>query len=154
MAEIERKFRLPTLPESRVLGHGDLVLQGYMLIETVEVRLRKRAERCYLTVKGQGTIERDEWETEIPLWVFGQLWPHTAGRRIEKTRYVVEHSGLFLEVDEYHGELSGLVTLECEFDNRMAANGFVLPSWASTAQDVSADQSLKNRNLAVHGLPS
>ena len=154
MAEIERKFRLPTLPDPRILGDGDLVLQGYLLTDAVEVRVRKRADRCYLTVKGQGTIERDEWETDIPAWAFGQLWPETAGRRIEKTRYLVQHSGFSLEVDEYHGQLRGLVILECELDSREAANGFELPEWASTAQDVSADQRFKNRNLAVHGLPT
>lgn len=152
MSEIERKFRLPVLPAADTLGQGVRIVQGYVLVEPVEVRLRKKAERCYLTVKGPGSIEREEWETEIPEWVFERLWPSTEGKRIEKTRYAVEHASFVLEVDEYHGALSGLVTMECEFVSREAGAVFVLPDWASGAEDVSADERLKNYSLALRGL--
>ena len=116
--EIERKFLLTASPEAALLGVGVAIAQGYL---ENGLRLRRKGERCFLTLKGEGTIAREEWETEIPRWVLEQLWPATAGRRLEKTRYLVRHGAWTLEVDEYHGPLCGLWTLECEFPDEAAA---------------------------------
>ena len=98
--EIERKFRLGTLPARQILGSGIRVDQGYLLIGEGELRVRRKGDRCYLTVKAEGGLERDEWDTPMPAWAFILLWPKTEGRRIEKTRYAVPHDALTLEVDE------------------------------------------------------
>ena len=152
--EIERKFRLGTLPARQILGSGIRVDQGYLLIGEGELRVRRKGDRCYLTVKAEGGLERDEWDTPMPAWAFILLWPQTEGRRIEKTRYAVPHDALTLEVDEYHGHLDGLFTMECEFPDRLVAERFVIPEWASGAYEVTDDPAYKNKALAVHGLPN
>jgi CYTH domain-containing protein len=151
--EVERKFRLPALPDPRLLGAGVSVAQGYLPVDPAEMRIRQKGERYYLTVKGDGDVDRAEWETEVPRWVFDRLWPQTAARQVHKTRYSVAHAGLVLEIDEYHGGLAGLVTLECEFPTLDAATTFVLPDWARAAEEVSSDARFKNRRLAERGLP-
>ena len=103
-------------------------------------------------MKGDGLLSRDEWEKEIPSWVFDILWPKTAGRRVEKTRYVIPFEEHTLEVDDYHGRLERLVTMECEFGDEGAAAAFVPPSWAQPAIEVTEDKSYKNKILAIQGL--
>src|SRR6266542_6836310 len=131
MPEIEMKFRLSNIPPADIVGHGTSIAQGYLLTEGGELRIRRKGERCYLTIKGQGDLSRDEWGSEIPLWAFELLWPQTEGRRVEKTRYRVSHKEFELEIDEYGGQLEGLVTLECELPDEASATKFSLPSWAA-----------------------
>ena len=154
MPEIERKFRLADVPSTSILCSGTLILQGYVLTHPGELRLRRKGEQSYLTVKSGGGLTRDEWESELPSWVFDALWSATEGRRIEKTRYSVPHGMFTLEIDIYHASLSGLVTLECEFTTEDTASTFQLPPWAIDAVDVTVDSAYKNKNLALHGLPA
>jgi len=150
--EVERKFKLTRMPETRILGKGVPVLQGYVLAGQYEMRVRRFGDEYYQTVKSEGTISRKEWNTKIPRWVFDALWPLTEGRRIEKTRYSIPSEGSILELDEYQGNLHGLVILECEFPNKRVAQNFVLPIWAKNAIDVTGDKIYKNKYLAKHGI--
>ncbi len=155
--EIERKWRLAGPPPAEVLAQAlrEELRQGYLVAEPGELRLRSalRSGRCFLTVKGDGSISREEWEVEAPNWVFHQLWPATLGRRVAKTRYRIQHGPLLLEVDVYHENLAGLVILECEFRSEAAAGEFLLPGWAASAREVTADPAYKNKALALRGLP-
>lgn len=151
--EIERKFRLTALPDPKQIGAGVDIAQGYLSVSPVEMRVRKKGDRCYLTVKGDGDIDRAEWETEIPFWVFDRLWPQTVARQLSKTRYSVPDGDRLLEIDEYHGALAGLVTLECEFPTVDASSTFIPPPWVGPAEDVSTDARYKNHRLAEWGLP-
>jgi adenylate cyclase len=154
MSETEKKFRLATLPPSEILGNGVLILQGYVFAGTGELRIRRKGElQYYLTAKSEGTLSREEWETEIPAWVFDLLWPRTEGRRVEKLRYSIRYQRLTFEVDEYLGRLKGLVTLECELAEDEAAMNLILPSWTVQAVDVTEDKRYKNKALATDGLP-
>jgi len=152
--EIEKKFKLAALPPATILGEGVAIKQGYLFTTEGEGRVRQKGNAYFLTVKGEGDLARSEWETSIPEWVFETLWRRTEGARVEKTRCSIDYEGLILEVDEYFGHLAGLVTLECEFESEEAANGFILPEWATSAEDVTSDKRYKNKALAVKGLPS
>jgi len=152
-AEIERKFRLLHAADVSILGAGVPILQGYLITENGEERVRRKGDRYYWTVKGEGKLSRSEFEIEIPEWVFNILWPHTESRRIEKIRHTIPYHGLTLEIDIYSGNCAGLTILECEFPDKDAAAGFRLPEWADGAIDVTADPRYKNRSLALHGLP-
>ena len=66
---------------------------------------------------GRG-VARTEVELDVPLAEAEALWPHTAGRRLEKVRFRVPVDGGDAEVDRYAGELAGLWTVEVEFDVR------------------------------------
>lgn len=147
--EIEKKFLLNSRPEILDSATKVVVRQGYLIIEDGELRVRAKGEKFYMTVKGDGSLSRSEWEVEIPQWVFESLWAKTDGKQIKKTRYEIEYQGLTLEVDEYFGNLVGLYTLECEFESEDAANAFTLPKWAADATDVTTNKAFKNKALAV-----
>ena len=57
------------------------------------------------------------------------LWPHTAGRRLEKRRHRVPLGDVVAEVDVYGGALDGLLVVEVEFPSEAAAAAFVAPPW-------------------------
>jgi CYTH domain-containing protein len=151
--EIERKFLLERIPDGLDLGSGTLIEQGYLFTEPAELRLRRRGEQFRLTVKTSGTEAREEWESEIPEWVWQALWTHTEGKRVTKTRYVIERDGHALELDVYHGDLERLIILECEFESLEAAQAFGLPREFADAVDVTEDKHYKNKTLAVRGRP-
>jgi adenylate cyclase len=63
--EIERKFlveKIPDLTNAQAIH----IEQGYLSFSP-EVRIRKRDEIFYLTVKSDGDIAREEYEIEISL---------------------------------------------------------------------------------------
>jgi adenylate cyclase len=154
MPEIERKFLLTALPPEELVSAVHVIAQGYIIAEEWELRARRMNGRCLLTVKGDGTISREEWETDVPEWVFVTLWPKTEGRRIEKRRHSVPDAGLTMEVDEYQGALQGLIIMEREFPTLAASEQWILPAWAANAKEVTHDKRYRNKALAVRGLPT
>ncbi len=145
--EIERKWLIPleSLPELSTLLSKE-ILQGYISTGEPEVRLRKSGSEFFQTIKfGEGLI-RDEIEIPLTAEQFITLWPATADKRIEKTRYELEYQGLVIEIDIYSGKLAGLIVAEVEFPNELAAGDFVLPKWFG--QDVTDDKRFKNKNLS------
>lgn len=151
--EMERKFllrRKPCIP----LINGRSILQGYIITEPSELRIRKYDEEYFLTVKESDSFSRAEWEVSIPRYIFEALWPHTEGKRIEKVRYEISFKGFLLELDEYYGRHKGLIIIECEFLNEEIAKKFNLPSWAQGAIEMTNDKRYKNKHLAQYGLPN
>ncbi|MGB9393024.1 MAG: hypothetical protein WCB70_23965, partial [Xanthobacteraceae bacterium] len=65
---------------------------------------------------------------------------------IEKTRYREEFEGHRWEVDEFHGDNSGLVIAEIELAND--SEQFAVPAWA--AAEVSDDPRYFNSNLVLN----
>lgn len=150
MPEIERKFLLDAVPAG--LPAGDTIQQAYLALSP-EVRIRKRGNNCYITIKGEGDLERDELEGAVPCWAFDALWPK-CNLRIEKQRHTVNDAGHTLEIDVYTGRLGGLVIMEVEFPTVDAAIAFVAPSWVGTAREVTGDKRYKNKLLARDGRPA
>ena len=149
--EIERKWKLKNLPKDWMSRTH--ILQGYIVAESNEVRLRKKGDHYFITAKSDGSLSREEWETEIPRWVFDIIWPKTEGQRIEKYRYSRKApDGLIWEFDEYIGSLKGLIVLEIEFPDEASANNFVLLK-GIRGEDVTSDKRYKNKNLALNGIP-
>lgn len=150
--EIERKFLVPALPDLCPYLFAEIV-QGYIAIMANggEVRLRRKANDYYLTVKnGEGLI-RSEVEIELSLNQFEALWPLTEGRRIEKKRYKIKYEGALIELDIYQGNHEGLIIAEVEFLSAEAACQFKPPNWFGN--EVTEDPRYKNRQLAGHGFP-
>ena len=100
-----------------------------------------------MTVKGDGDIERPEWNSQIPSWVYESLWFQVT-HSLRKLRMTVGYQKKNLEIDTYLDTLDGLVTLECEFDSIEEADAFDLPSWTSGAMEVTYDPRYKNKVLA------
>ena len=150
--EIERKFLVPAMPDET--GDGIPIEQGYLPLagEESELRVRRKGEQTVLTVKRGRGLERFEHEAEIPADAFDALWPLTEGRRIEKTRYEIPYEGAKIELDEYAGDLAGLLVAEVELPSREAAASFKPPAWFG--EDVTEDGRYGNRSLAEHGRPA
>ncbi len=115
--EIERKFLVKEMPR----GLGDYLAseinQGYLAVtdDDTEIRIRKKGDGYYETVKSGKGLKRKEVEIEIGEKVFNALWPLTEGMRVEKTRYDIPYGGHVVELDVYSGGLAGLVVAEVEF---------------------------------------
>jgi adenylate cyclase len=152
--EVERKFVLAARPFELGGYSASEIHQGYLSIDPdgSEVRVRRRGERCTLTVKRGAGIARDEEELDLDSDEFGRLWPLTAGRRVDKTRYKIPAAdGLLIELDVYSGPLKGLITAEVEFGSQDQAERFKPPDWLG--REVTDDPAYKNRRLATDGLP-
>lgn len=152
-AEIERKFVLDAPPQGLDDHPSEPIAQGYVALDgDVEVRVRRRGERAFLTIKSGGGRRRVEQELELEQARFDELWPLTEGRRIVKRRYVVPAAdALVFEVDVYEQELAGLVVAEVEFADDAAADAFATPEWLG--REVTDDPRWKNQALALHGRP-
>lgn len=151
--EIERKFLVRLSEEDVSTYPFDEIEQGYLDSSGsgVSVRVRRRNEDYFLTVKHGSTFKRIEVEAPISRVQFEALWTLTEGRRLEKRRYYVPYEGFTVEVDVFHGDLEGLIMAEVEFDDEETARAFIPPSWLDP--DVTADRRFTNHNLAIYGLP-
>jgi adenylate cyclase len=152
--EIERKFLVDRLPHDLDAHPAREIDQGYLAItDDVEVRLRQYGQQTFLTIKSGGDRARIEEELEIDARRFDALWPLTDGRRLQKRRYAIPAAdALTIELDVYHGQLSGLRVAEVEFDSAAAADAFAPPAWFG--REVTDDPRYKNKRLATEGQPS
>ncbi len=152
--EVERKFKLRSLPENLGTFPKKIIRQGYVSItdDGTETRVRQKDDKYFKTIKSGAGISRSENEVEIPPEDFERLWPETEGRRIEKTRYEITLTGGYLaELDIYGGSLEGLMVVEVEFTDENQAAEFVPPEWFG--EDVTDNSAYKNASLAVNGNP-
>ena len=129
--EIERKFLVAAVPDDPGGRRSSAIEQGYVAIDPdgTEVRIRRRDGASTLTVKSGGGLARVEEELAIDDAAFERLWPLTAGRRIEKVRHVIptDVPGVEIELDEYRGDLDGLLVAEVEFPGEDEAHAFTPP---------------------------
>src|SRR5690349_13512517 len=125
--ETERKFHILELPAALQAdiaaimdGTGepkysfDIIHQGYLAVgaDGSEVRVRDCSGAYTLTVKSDGTLDRDEFETPLVASQFDKLWPATEGKRVHKMRIGIPHDELLIELDIYTDELTGLMVAE------------------------------------------
>ena len=146
--EIERKFLLPALPAFVADLTPYTIRQGYVAIEEngTEVRVRENSGRHFLTIKSGGTLERTEVEVVVQEREFLHLWPLTAGRRLQKNRYILREGSHRIEIDEFQGKLTGLILAEIEFPSLEDARNFEPPKWMG--KEVTSDPAFKNQYLA------
>ena len=150
-SEIERKFLVEQPPQELANEPGAEIEQGYLAIGADEIRLRRHGDEHVLTVKRGSGMSREEVEVPLTTEAFEQLWPLTAGRRVEKTRVTTPVEGAVAEVDVYRGPLAGLVTVEVEFDDLNSASMFSPPFWFGN--ELTGDSRYSNQSLAVDGPP-
>lgn len=145
--EVERKFLLRQLPEALQQLRPVEIEQGYIAIseEGREVRLRAAEGRYWLTVKSDGSLTRQEYEIELSAGQFETLWPLAEGRRIRKSRFVLEKEGYHIEIDQYHQPLNGLLIAEVEFPSESAAHAYSPEPWMG--KEVTHLNFLKNKKL-------
>jgi CYTH domain-containing protein len=140
-----------------VKNNGKPIRQGYLSIEMginiaqelnlnlefepVEARLRDKAGKFFFTLKGDGTVERDELEKTIDQDVFNSYWPKTEGRRVEKIRLGKPFNDRTLEIDFYLDRT--LTVVEVEVGSLEEAENF-----PTLGKDITKDRGFKNKNLA------
>jgi CYTH domain-containing protein len=150
--EIERKFLLDGLPPQLAFARRTAILQGYVALDgDTEVRVRRTPRADTLAIKHGGGGVRVEEELELGSRQADALWELTEGRRVQKTRRMMRVEGLEVSVDEYVGELAGLVVAEVEFDDEQASREFMPPAWFG--REVTGEPGYANRSLSVDGRP-
>ncbi len=155
MIEIERKFLIKSLPPNFKDYPAEKITQGYIstLKDKTQMRLRKIGREHFLTIKTKTEHEMQRIETEVLLTAsqFNALWPMVDIRIIHKTRRYIPYNFYTLELDFYHDNLAGLMTVEVEFPSLEKALAFVPPDWIG--REISNDSSYGSQHLAVLGLP-
>ena len=147
--EIERKFLVIGDFKQEAFAHSHIV-QGYICAARGRtVRVRIRDDKGCLTIKGaadaQG-IRRYEWEKEIPLDEARELMKLCVDGVIDKTRYLVRSGKHIFEVDEFHGDNTGLLMAEVELS--AIDESFIKPSFIG--KEVTGDVRYYNSQLMMH----
>ena len=143
--EIERTFLVDDDSFRKMSSFTVHILQGYLNRDPERtVRIRIRNDSAFFTVKGKTVgCERDEFEYEIPLEDGLEMLKLCSGKILDKTRYMVPFGNFVWEVDEYHGDLQGLIVAEVELPN---ANVYVpLPPFVG--KEVTGDPKYYNSQL-------
>lgn len=147
--EIERKFLVIGDFKQEAFAHSHIV-QGYICSARGRtVRVRIRDEQGFLTIKGAADakgISRYEWEKEISLDEARELMKLCVDGMIDKTRYLVRSGKHIFEVDEFHGDNTGLLMAEVELS--AIDESFVKPSFIG--KEVTGDVRYYNSQLMMH----
>lgn len=150
--EIERKFKLKQ-PAVLAGVKGKRLMQAYVAKGAVMVRVRihEDEDQAWLTLKtapvSVGACH--EWEYAIPKADALEMARQPGAYALEKTRYLVEHGGFTYEVDQYHGGLTGLYTVEVELPSTTVA--LELPDWVG--EELTGQKAWSNEALALNGWP-
>jgi adenylate cyclase len=127
--EIERKFLLKNDTWRAAVRRSQPMSQGYLAsTPRSSVRVRIAGAEAWLNIKSGGLVaSRLEFEYPVPVEDARELLALAEGPLVEKTRHFVEHGGMTFEIDEFHGENSGLVVAELELDRE--DQPFARPPW-------------------------
>lgn len=144
--EIERKYLLASEQWRAEVSRSQRMAQAYFAnTETASMRVRIAGERAWLNIKGM-TIgaSRPEYEYEIPLADAEEQLTLCMPGQIDKTRHYVERDGLVWEIDEFHGDNSGLIVAEVELESE--EQSITKPDWLGS--EVTGDARYYNVMLA------
>lgn len=149
--EIERKFLTKNIPYHLSTLPCSFITQYYISVYPT-IRIRQKDQTYWLTVKGSGTLSREEFNLPLTQEEFHILQKKAETLPIIKDRYSLSlgHT-IVAEVDIYHGALEGLITTEVEFASEGDALKFQPPSWFGT--EVTYDSRYTNASLSLHGIP-
>lgn len=160
--EIEYKFLVSSMPELFPKTQ-ERIIQGYFVDPfktnlTIRVRTSEYFSghfivktESFITIKGPSKgMTRDEFEYKIPSNEATELIKLCGERLIKKTRTLHPYGNHIVELDRFHGHLTGLVVAEIEVKSEDEVVEF--PSWFS--KDVTLDHRYANSNLCVSGIPT
>jgi CYTH domain-containing protein len=146
-----RKFLVKRPPAGLSTFACAEIRQGYFALKQkdVQIRLREKGGRCFITIKaGRGKI-RQEIEIPIKRKQFESLWPLVRAASIVKKRYKIPHHGYSIELDVYEGLHRGLKTAEVEFSSPRQSGTFKPPAWFE--REVTGVSRYANEQLARKG---
>lgn len=148
--EIERKFLVDRQTAGQLQKHSVVcqhIEQGYISIQPV-IRLRRSNDDYFLTIKGNGLLCRQEFELAIDADEYRQLSLKIDGRLITKRRYRLPLDKLWLELDIFTGDLTGLYLVEIEFPDLITAKAFTPPDYLQ--REVTNNPAYQNSQLSRH----
>lgn len=149
--EIERKFLVKNLPGNLDSFPHHEIKQGYISTNPT-IRIRQWDDKYILTVKSAGLMKKQEYELDLSMEQFDNLWKKVEGNTIEKTRYIIPlNDNLSAELDIYKGFLSGFINVEVEFSSTSEAIMFDSPDWFG--QEVTQNPRYSNSSLSKYGKP-
>ena len=150
MIENEYSFLVEKLPDDIEKYPKKEIAQGYFSKTSSALRIRKENNKYILNQKVQ--VNPDDFsrfhETEIQIKKeeFELLYPKII-KGLTKTRYYYPlENDLKAEIDEYHGKLEGLMTVEVEFPDEKARTNFKIPDWFG--KDVTQESWAANSELS------
>ena len=143
--EIERKFLIKELPANLSEYPFHELTQGYLNTDPV-VRVRKEDDTYYLTYKGKGFIEKEEYNLPLNEDAFLHLLPKADGNIISKKRYLISCDPYTIELDVFDKPFAPLIIAEVEFPTLEEAKAFTPPQWFS--KDVTGDYHYSNSYLS------
>lgn len=149
--EIERKFLIPSLPDNiSQFSHAD-IMQWYFFNEWEKlVRLRKKGNQYFQTIKTGDGLIREEDEEDLSQAIFDEEWNNVENRYLEKTRYEIPYQWTMIELDIYRWKLEWLMVTEIEFISEAEAKAFVVPE--RFGRELTGVQEATNEYLAKYGL--
>lgn len=156
--EIERKFTVKKMPEDLDSYDSHRIIQAYLCRDPV-VRVRRSDDEYYMTYKGRGLIEREEYNLPLNKEAFEHLLAKADGKVISKTRYLIPLKDpvfkdgyetdsevmLTVELDVFDEPFSPLIIAEVEFPDKETADAYVPEAWFM--EDVSEDPRYHNSNM-------
>lgn len=145
--EIERKFKVKGDFKPYAVS-SERICQAYICSAPERtVRIRIKGARAYITIKGRTEgISRYEWEKEISLKEAEELLELCEPGMVDKTRYIVEAGRHRYEIDEFHGDNTGLTLAEIELSAE--DEDFIRPEWLG--EEVSGDPRYYNSYLSAN----
>lgn len=150
--EIEKKFLVKVIPSELDKYTKNEISQAYISTDPT-IRIRKSDTSYTLTIKGKGSIFREEFELGISEGQYKNLTLKAETPFVSKTRYIIPiENNLNAELDIYHLHLEGLYTVEVEFSTISESKTFIPPNWFG--KDISDDNRYKNTFLSIHGIPN
>lgn len=150
--EIERKFLISKLPNDIVQYPHHEIMQGYYFNEGEKlVRLRKKWNQYYQTMKSGTGLVKEEIEEEISQSIFEEERNNVEDRYLEKTRYEIPYEWKIIELDIYRGKLEWLVVAEIEFTSEQEAHALNVPK--RFGKELTNISEATNAYLAKYGIP-
>ena len=140
--EIERKIILTSLPDE-VPVHHSTVEQIYISLNP-EVRLRKNLNSDVpfrLTVKGDGTLCREEIESSVTEEFYNEMVRFIGKSPVIKDYYIYQINGHKVEVSVVDD--GAFIYSEVEFDSVEEAKAFI---WPFEGYDATEDPQYKMKN--------
>lgn len=154
--ELERRWLCREVPRSRIretLTVTDVYVTG--------TRLRLREMRPVDGGPGMLRLSRKAdvdpctrlvTSIYLPEEEFAVLAAVLPGARLTKTRHRLNApSGVLMSVDEFQGELAGLVLAEAEFQTASDMAAFAMPDFAT--REVTSEVEYTGGSLVKHGIP-
>ena len=151
--EIERKFKVRMLPAQYKDSPHCMIEQAYLCTNPV-VRVRCQDDQYYLTYKGKGLLEREEYNLPLTRESYVHLLAKADGLILTKTRYQIPLSSpwdkgslsLIAELDVFSGDYEGLLLVGVEFPSKETALAFTPPDWFG--EDVTFSGEYQNSRLS------